>query len=48
MAELTPVERRREVVSLVVACESGLDATVSRQKIAAEYELTVKSIEKIE
>lgn len=49
MAEPIPVERRREVfAALVGAQDSGLDVAASRRKVAAEFGLTPKTVEKIE
>ena len=49
MADPIPVERRREIfAALVAAQDSGLDVAASRKKVAAEYGLTVKAVEKIE
>jgi hypothetical protein len=49
MAEVLTEERRREVfAALVAAQDGGLDVPASRKKVAADYGLTPKRVEKIE
>ncbi len=49
MAEPIPVERRREVfAALVAAQDTGLDVATSRKHVAAQFGLTMKTMEKIE
>ena len=49
MAETIPVERRREVfAALVAAQDTGLDVAASRKRVAAQFGLTARTMEKIE
>jgi hypothetical protein len=49
MTATIPIARRREVfAALVAAQDTGLDVAASRKKVAAEYGLTVKQVERIE
>jgi hypothetical protein len=49
MAEVLSEERSREVfAALVAAQDGGLDVAASRKKVAADFGLTPKRVEKIE
>ena len=49
MAEVLTEERRREVfASLVAAQDGGLGVSASRRKVAADYGLTPRRVERIE
>lgn len=49
MAETITIERKQEVfAALVAAQDTGLDVAASRKKVAAQFGLTMKTMEKIE
>ncbi|WP_020471439.1 hypothetical protein [Zavarzinella formosa] len=49
MVETLLVERRREVFAALVALQdTGLSVAPSRQKVAVDYGLSAKQVEKIE
>ncbi|WP_020476399.1 hypothetical protein [Zavarzinella formosa] len=49
MAETLLVERRREVFAALVALQdTGLGVFASRQKVASDYGLSARQVEKIE
>ncbi len=49
MPEPLPEDRRKEMfAALVAAQDGGLDVAASRKKVAAEFGVTAKQVEKVE